>query len=180
MGQAVYVARVNTKTQTVENVEVADSDWLANDAKAVTGYAFIPYSSGEEVSLGTGTWIADGMNPPQPSHFCALDVFHTSQNTFYINETDRLAQNMSHWDEAQPGDTLTIYCTDSNSARYLITTVGLSRGVWTVEGKLIEGKGQAVGGQRHDVSLWSKHSTNTPEVGGTYAAATQTFQASDA
>ena len=64
MGQAVYVARVNTNTQTVENVEVADSDWLANEAKAVTGYAFIPYSSGEEVSLGTGTWVAGDYEGP--------------------------------------------------------------------------------------------------------------------
>ena len=72
MGQAVYVARVNTTNHSVENVEVADSDWLVNEGTAVTGYAFIPYSVGESVSLGTGTWIADGYQPPQPSHFCAL------------------------------------------------------------------------------------------------------------
>ena len=88
-----------------------------------------------------------------------------------------MAQQMEHWTEAQPGDTLTIYCTDSNSARYLIKSLGLSQGVWTIEGKLIEGKGQAVGGQRHELTLWSQHATNLPEVGGTYSAATQTFQA---
>ena len=82
----MYVARVYVggMMPTVENIEVADTDWVEANSRSVKDYVFVPYSSGEEVSLGAGTWIADGQNPPLNGHFVATQVLTASDQQLIL------------------------------------------------------------------------------------------------
>ena len=177
----MYVARVYVggMMPTVENIEVADTDWVEANSRSVKDYVFVPYSSGEEVSLGAGTWIADGQNPPLNGHFVATQVLTASDQQLILNETDRYSTTVPGWADAAAGDTLTLYATEANSARYMITGIENKRGAWTVDLKLIEGRGTVMSGQRHEMTVWSRHGNNLPTVGGRYDIATKLFEADE-
>ena len=96
-----------------------------------------------------------------------------------LNETDRYSTTVPGWAGAAAGDTLTLYATTANSARYMITGIENKRGAWTVDLQLIEGRGSAIPGQRHEVTVWSRHADNLPTVGGRYDIATKLFEADD-
>ena len=68
----------------------------------------------------------------------ATQVLTASDQQLILNETDRYSTTVPGWADAAAGDTLTLYATEANSARYMITGIENKRGAWTVDLKLIE------------------------------------------
>lgn len=103
--------------------------------------------------LGGSTWIADSTNPPYSSHFYAKPTdFTQSEILLVISETSKKAER-PQWATAKAGDIVTAHMTDANYGKYVITEISESATTWNIHGYLLDGHGEALGGQLCDIHI---------------------------
>ena len=103
--------------------------------------------------LGGSVWIADSINPPYSSHFYANPTdFTQSEILLVISETSKKAER-PEWETAKAGDIVTAHMTAANYGKYVITEISQSATSWNIHGLLLDGHGEAMGGQLCDINI---------------------------